>query len=201
MIEIRHIILNSNYNSIVFKYLKIGSGRLISDHLGFQVIRVWVGSGFRSSDLGSSQVWGCLGFGSDRVSNHLISGHLGFQVVWVRVRSGFKHSDLKLSRVSGSLGPGWVGSGSDQFDFLKKSDQIEFGSKWIGRVFRIELDFTTSNFLIGTESSKCSANKHAPGNSSCNVPPIVHITFFTEYIKYLTWYNKSNQITIHNLKH
>jgi hypothetical protein len=119
MIEIKHVILNSNYSSIVFKYFKIRSGRfpdrLILDHLGFWVIRVRVGSGFRSSDLRSSWVSGCLEFGSGWVSNHLISGHLGFRVIWVRVRSGFGHSNLGLSWVSGRLDPDWV----------------EFGSVWL----------------------------------------------------------------------
>jgi hypothetical protein len=50
-----------------------------------------------------------------------MSGCLGFQVV----------SD-------------WVGSGSGQFDFLKKSDRIGFEFGRIGRIFRIGSDFITS---------------------------------------------------------
>jgi hypothetical protein len=61
------------------------SGHLISDHLGFWVVRVQIGSDFRLSDLGSSRVFGSFGFGSGRVSGCLISGHLRFYVVRVRV--------------------------------------------------------------------------------------------------------------------
>jgi hypothetical protein len=68
MTEIRHIILNSNYSSIIFKHFKIGLGRV-----GFRVV-----SGF-----------GSFGFKSGQVLGLLISGHLGFRGVSDQVRSGF----------------------------------------------------------------------------------------------------------------
>jgi hypothetical protein len=121
MIEIRHIILNSNYSSIVFKYFKIGSGRvpdrLISGHLGFLVIRVRVGSGFRSSDLRSSRVSGCLGFGSGLVSNHLISsfGSSGFGSSWVL--DTLMPGCLGFQVVSDRVGSGRVGFSSGRVEF------------------------------------------------------------------------------------
>jgi hypothetical protein len=118
----------------VIRYIyavQIRSGCLISGYLGFWVVRVWIGSSFRSfdlrfwivrvrigsdfrlSDLESSRIFGSFRFRSDRVSGCLISGHLRFQVVRVRIRSG-----------------------SDQFVFLKKSGRVEFRSERIGRVSR-----------------------------------------------------------------
>jgi hypothetical protein len=152
MIEIRNIILNSNYSSIIFKYFKIGSGRV-----GF-----WVVSGFES-----------FGFESGRVLGFLISGRLGFWVVsgsdwvgfliiWFWVISnfglfGFKSGQVSGTMISGCLRfqvvSGWVGSGSDQFDFLKKLDRIEFKSGQIRRIFRIGSDFSTSKLYIVTGDS------------------------------------------------
>jgi hypothetical protein len=85
------------------------SGCLISDHLGFRVIRVRIGIDFGSSDLGSSRIFRSFRFRSGRISSH----HR-FRVVRVR-----------------------VGSGSNQFDFLKKIKSVGFISGRIGRISQI----------------------------------------------------------------
>jgi hypothetical protein len=52
--------LVSGFESFEFGSDQI-SGRLILDHLGFRVIRVWIGPSFELSDFGSSRVLGRLG--------------------------------------------------------------------------------------------------------------------------------------------
>jgi len=88
------------------------SGCLISDHLRFRVVRVWIRSDFGSFDFESSQVSGRLG--SDRVGFEIVWSRVipGFQVVRVWIGSSFGLSDLRSSRVVRVR----IGSGSDQFD-------------------------------------------------------------------------------------
>jgi hypothetical protein len=116
------------------------SSHLISGHLMFRVVRI--GSDFRLSDLGSSQVFRSFRFQSGRVSGYLISDHLGFLIVRVRIESD-----------------------SNQFNFLKKSDHIRFESRRIEWVFQIKLNFATSRhfelqnspyicFLLGNQETK-----------------------------------------------
>jgi hypothetical protein len=111
-----------------FRTFGFGSGRildcLISGHLGFQDVRVRIGSDFRLSDLGSSRVSVSFGFGSGRVSDCLISDHLGFQVIRVQ-----------------------IGSGSGQFDFLKKSGRVRFGSVLLSE----KIKSSRTNFSSGIE--------------------------------------------------
>jgi hypothetical protein len=56
---------------IVQLYLNLlKTGRLITSHLGFGVVRVQIGSNFGSSNLGSSRVSGRSGSG--RVGNQVV---------------------------------------------------------------------------------------------------------------------------------
>jgi hypothetical protein len=93
MIDINYVILNANWSTIIFKYFKIMLGQIserqILGHLRFRVVRVQIGSGFGSSDLRPSQVWGRFGFESGRILDHLISGCLRYRIVRIQVRSGF----------------------------------------------------------------------------------------------------------------
>jgi hypothetical protein len=96
-----------------FELFNFGSSQILSrlgsNQFGFRVIRVWIGSNFRLSDLRSSRV--SVRLGSDRV---------GFQIIWSR------SSRIRIVHVR-------IGSDSDQFDFLKKSDWIGFRFRWVGR--------------------------------------------------------------------
>jgi hypothetical protein len=52
--------------------------------------------------------------------------------------------------ISGQVGSGHVRVRSDQFDFLKKSDRVGFGSGQVGRVCRVGSGSATSNYQITT---------------------------------------------------
>jgi hypothetical protein len=133
-----------NYSSIIFKSFKIGlsrvSGRLISGHLRFRVVRVRVRSNFESSN-----------FGLSRVSVRSGSGRVGFRVVWSWVISGFRSSGFGSGRVSDTLisfifdfGSSWVRSGWVRINLTFKKNYIEFESGPIGLVFQVRSKFTTS---------------------------------------------------------
>jgi hypothetical protein len=107
------------------------SGRSCSDQVGFRVNLSRIISGFGSFGFGLGWVSDCLISGHLRFPGRSGSDQIRFWVVWSRVISSF------MSFRS------W--SSSDQFDFLKKSNRIDFESERIGRVSQFGPDFITSH--------------------------------------------------------
>jgi hypothetical protein len=70
------------------------------------------------------------------------SGRVGSIYMLCFFRSLIDFNWIESHLISGRVGSGWVRVGSGQFDFLKKSDRIGFGS---GRVCRIGSDSATSS--------------------------------------------------------